>query len=115
MAQIVRDVWFFLIQAEVTGAKHPGLICGERVFVQCFSPGHRLESCLTALDQFLQTEDLRRIDTLRAVRYEADGQVEEYPGDFFRKPLEVSASTDRCTLGVFFASSESSPSPQSAH
>jgi hypothetical protein len=115
LAQIDRDVWFFLIEAQVTDKGARSLPSNSRTLVQCFVPGRRLEDCLATLDTYLPSEQLQRIDTLRASRFEADGEDEEYPGDFFRKPLEEAASTNRCVLGIFITSDEVSPSPSDIH
>ncbi|HEU4892550.1 MAG TPA: hypothetical protein VFT47_13430 [Vicinamibacterales bacterium] len=56
------------------------------------------------LDAYLPTQELTRIDTLRAVRYDPADDDVELPGDFFRKPLERAAATNECVLGVFFVS-----------
>ena len=115
LARIDRDVWFFLIEARVTEKGARALPPNSRTLVQCFVPGRRLEDCLAALDTYLPSEQLQRIDILRASRFEADGEDEEYPGDFFRRPLEKAASTNRCVLGIFITSDEVSPSPRDIH
>jgi len=103
---IRRPVWFFLITVRVTGdTKHPWT-AGSEAVVQAFVPGRRLEDSLTLLDAFLSTQELERIDTLRAVRYEPDEEDPDIPGDFFRRPLERAASTNECVLGVFFVSDD---------
>jgi len=111
MARIDRDVWFFLIEAQVIGTGARALPPNARTLVQCFVPGRHLEACLATLDSYLPTENLRRIDIHRAIRFNADGEDEEYPGDFFRRPLEKAASTNRCVLGIFVTSDEVVPQP----
>jgi hypothetical protein len=115
LARIDRDVWFFLIEARVTEKGARALPPDSRTLVQCFVPGRRLEDCLAALDTHLPSEQLQRTDILRASRFEADDEDEEYPGDFFRRPLEKAASTNRCVLGIFITSDEVSPSPSDIH
>jgi hypothetical protein len=115
LAQIDRDVWFFLIEAQVTGKGARALRPNSRTLVQCFVPGRRLEDCLAALDAYLPSENLHRIDTHRAVRFAADGEDEEYPGDFFRRPLEQAASSNRCVLGIFITSDPVAPPPSDIH
>ena len=115
VARIDRDVWFFLIEARVIGTGARALRAGSRTLVQCFVPGRRLEDCLAALDAFLPSAQLQRIDTHRASRFNADGEDEDYPGDFFRRPLEEAASANKCTLGVFITSDEVSPPPEDVH
>ena len=58
------------------------------------------------LDAYLPTQELERIDTLRAVRYEPEDDDVEVPGEFFRRPLERAAATNECVLGVFFVSED---------
>ena len=106
MARIDRDVWFFLIEARVSGGGSRSLRVGSLTLVQCFVPGHRLEDCLAKLDAYLPGEHLTRTDTLRAIRYDANAEDEEYPGEFFRKPLEKAASRNQCILGIFVTSDE---------
>jgi hypothetical protein len=101
MARIDRDVWFFLIEARVTSDSSRGLPAGSRTLVQCFVLGNRLEDCLAELDAYLPSQHLSRIDTLRAIRFDANADDEEYPGDFFRGPLEAAASRNQCVLGIF--------------
>jgi hypothetical protein len=60
------------------------------------------------MDAFLETEELKRLDTLRAIRYDPDDEDEEYPGKYFREPLESAAARNECTLGVFVLANESS-------
>jgi hypothetical protein len=115
MALIDRDVWFFLIEAEVIGTGARVLPPNARTLVQCFVPGRRLEDCLATLDGYLPTENLQRIDIHRASRFNADGEDEDYPGDFFRKPLEEAASTNRCVLGIFVTSDEVVPQPDDSN
>ena len=104
--RLPRSVWFFLVTVRVTGnAGHPGPPGSEAV-VQAFVPGRRLEDALMLLDAYLPTQDLTRIDTSRAVRYDPADDDVELPGDFFRKPLERAAATNECVLGVFFVSGE---------
>ena len=115
VARIDRDVWFFLIEARVIGTGARLLEAGSRTLVQCFVPGRRMEDCLAALDAFLPSEQLVRIDIHRASRFNADGEDEDYPGDFFRRPLEKAASENKCTLGAFITSDEVSPPPHDIH
>jgi hypothetical protein len=115
VALIDRDVWFFLIEARVIGTGARLLKAGSRTLVQCFVPGRSMEDCLAALDAFLPGAQLKRIDTLRAIRFDADGEEEDYPGDFFRRPLEEAASANTCTLGVFITSDEPSSPPHDVH
>jgi hypothetical protein len=115
VARIDRDVWFFLIEARVIGTGARALKAGSRTLVQCFVPGRRMEDCLAELDAFLPGAQLQRIDIHRASRFNADGEDEDYPGDFFRRPLEQAASRNQCTLGVFITSDEVSPPPADVH
>jgi hypothetical protein len=103
---IERPVWFFLITVRVVGyIKQPWTV-GSEATVQTFVPGRRLEDSLTLLDAYLSTQELERIDTLRAVRYEPHEEDPDLPGDFFRRPLERAAAINECVLGVFFVSDE---------
>lgn len=105
MALIAQAVWFLLLEVVVTGdsAVLRGRK-GSRAMVQCFVPTFDLEDSLRLLDGFLKTQELRRCDVFRAIRYKPDGEEEEYPGDYFRKPLEKAANDNTCTLGVFIVS-----------
>jgi hypothetical protein len=103
---IQRPVWFFLVTVRVTGTtKHPWT-AGSEATVQTFVPGRKLEDALILLDAYLPTQELERIDTLRAVRYEPEDDDVEVPGEFFRRPLERAAATNECVLGVFFVSDD---------
>ena len=103
---IQRPVWFFLVTVRVTGTtKHPRT-AGSEATVQTFVPGRKLEDALTLLDAYLPTQELERIDTLRAIRYEPEDDDVELPGEFFRRPLERAAATNECELGVFFVSED---------
>jgi hypothetical protein len=103
---IERPVWFFLVNVRVTGNTKQPWTAGSEATVQTFVPGRKLEDSLELLDAYLGTQELERIDTLRAVRYEPDDEDVELPGEFFRKPLERAAATNECVLGVFFVSDE---------
>jgi hypothetical protein len=103
---IQRPVWFFLVIVRVTGRTHQQWTAGSEAAVQAFVPGRRLEDSLALLDAYLPTQELERIDTLRAVRYEPGEEDVELPGEFFRRPLERAAATNECVLGVFFVSDD---------
>ena len=104
---IAQPVWFFLVKVVVTGNTKQPWKAGSEAVVQCFVPGTQLEAALVLLDAKLETEELRRIDTFRAVRYEPDEESSDIPGDYFREPLERAAAANECTLGVFFVSEDS--------
>ena len=99
-----RPVWFFLITVRVTGNTKQPWTAGSEATVQTFVPGRRLEEALILLDAYLETQELARIDTLRAIRYEPGDEDVELPGDFFRRPLTRAATTNECVLGAFFVS-----------
>lgn len=103
---ILQPVWFFLVLVRVTGNTKQPWTSGSEALVQAFVPGRKLENALTLLDAYLSTQELERIDTQRAVRYEPSAEDVELPGDFFRRPLERAAATNECVLGVFFVSDE---------
>ena len=103
---IQRPVWFFLVEVRVTGHTKQPWTMGSKALVQTFVPGKKLENALALLDAYLSTQELERIDTVRAVRYEPDEEEVELPGDFFRIPLERAAATNECVLGVFFVSED---------
>lgn len=104
--RLSRFVWFFLVTVRVTGNTRQPWPAGSEATVQAFVPGHRLEDALMLLDAYLPTQELTRIDTLRAIRYDPADDDVELPGDFFRNPLERAARTNECVLGVFFISSQ---------
>ena len=108
MALIDRPVWFFSVKVLVVGDKRQPWTRGSEAIVQCFIPGQRLEDSLNVLDEFLETEELRRLDVRHALRYDPDDEAEEYPGDYFRQPLEKAASRNECVLGVFVVAEETS-------
>jgi hypothetical protein len=103
---IQRPVWFFLVTVRVTGTTKHRWTAGSEATVQTFVPGRKLEDALILLDAYLPTQELERIDTLRAVRYEPEDDDVEVPGEFFRRPLERAAATNECVLGVFFVSDD---------
>ena len=103
---IQRPVWFFLVTVRVTGTTKHRWTAGSEATVQTFVPGRKLEDALILLDAYLPTQELERIDTLRAVRYEREDDDVEVPGEFFRRPLERAAATNECVLGVFFVSED---------
>jgi hypothetical protein len=104
--RIQRPVWFVLITVRVTGNTKQPWTAGSEATVQTFVPGGNLELSLVLLDAFLSTQELERIDTLRAVRYEPGDEDVELPGEFFRTPLNRAAATNECVLGAFFVSDE---------
>ncbi len=108
MANIPRSVCFFLVETVVAGDTKQHLTRGSKATVQCFVPGVVLEASLVALDKFLATQELRRIDLSRAIRYDPDDEDEDYPGKYFRKPLEEASAGNRCVLGVFIVDEETS-------
>jgi hypothetical protein len=108
--RIQRPVWFFLVTVRVTGHTKQPWTMGSEAMVQTFVPGKSLENTLALLDAYLPTQELERIDTFRAVRYEPDDEDVELPGDFFRIPLERAAATNECVLGVFFVSEDTATS-----
>jgi hypothetical protein len=81
-------------------------MAGSEATAQIFVPGRRLEDALVLLDAYLPTQELSRIDTLRASRYDPEDDDLELPGEFFRTPLERAARTNECVLGVFFVSDD---------
>ncbi|HXW07933.1 MAG TPA: hypothetical protein VD833_22065 [Vicinamibacterales bacterium] len=103
---IERPVWFFLVAVRVTGSTKQPWTAGSEAVIQTFVPGRKLEDSLTLLDAYLSTQELERIDTLRAVRYEPDEEDVELPGEFFQRPLEQAAATNECVLGVSFVSAD---------
>jgi hypothetical protein len=105
--EIPQQVWFFLIKVVVTGHTKQPWKPGSEALVQCFVPGVQLEQALVLLDVALETEELRRVDTLRAVRYNPDDESPDIPGDYFREPLERAAVSNECTLGIFIVSQDS--------
>lgn len=54
-------VWFVLIEAEVIGDTKQPWIRGSRVLLQTFTPTRRLEDALTLLDEFLPSQELKRL------------------------------------------------------
>lgn len=112
---IERPVWFFLISVRVTGHTKQPWTAGSEATVQAFVPGRNLEHSLTVLDAYLSNEELERIDTLRAIRYEPDEEDADLPGDFFRKPLERAAATNECVLGAFFVSDDTATRREDVH
>jgi len=104
--RLERPVWFFLITVRVTGNARQPWTAGSEAMVQAFVPGRNLEQSLVLLDAYLSTQELARIDTLRAVRYDPEDDDIELPGDFFRNPLTRAAATNECVLGVFFVSDD---------
>jgi hypothetical protein len=103
---IERPVWFFLIVVRVIGETRQPWTAGSEAAVQVFVPGRRLEDALVLLDAYLPAQELERIDTLRAVRYQPGDEDVELPGEFFRRPLARAAATNECVLGAFFVSDD---------
>ena len=102
--RLARSVWFFLLTVRVTGNARPNLFASDEATVQIFVPGRKLEDALVLLDAYLPTQELTRIDTLRAIRYDPEDEDVGLPGDFFRRPLERAAARNECVLGVCFVS-----------
>lgn len=103
--QIERPVWFLLIEAEVLARSslhqwQPG----STAMIQTFVPGRVLEDALVLLDAYLGTEGMKRIDTVRAVRYDPGDDDSNLPGEYFQEPLEQAANRNECTLGIFIVS-----------
>jgi hypothetical protein len=108
--EIERSVWFILIEFEVIGSIVQPWIQGSRGWVQTFVPAERLEEALERLDGYLPTQELRRVDTSRAIRYEPGEEDANIPGNYFIEPLQEAASTGECALGVFVVSEGSATS-----
>jgi hypothetical protein len=62
-----------------------------------------IERALGLLDAFLPTQELLRIDTVRAERHSPDDEYDEIP-DYIREPLEEASRSNECKLGVFVVS-----------
>ena len=103
---LAQAVWFVLAEVRVTGTTKQPWTPGSRAIVQCFVPGRNLEDCLLLLDEALRVQELERIDTLRAIRYDPDDEDPDIPGDYFREPLLRAATTNETILGVFVVSEE---------
>jgi hypothetical protein len=110
-----RPVWFFLLSVRVTGHTKQPRTAGSEAMVQAFVPGKNLERSLAVLDAYLLTEELERIDTVRAIRYDPNDDDADLPGDFFRKPLERAAATNECVLGAFFVSDDTATRRRDVH
>jgi hypothetical protein len=106
VALIERPVWFFSVKVVVTGDSKQPWTKGSEALVQCFVPGARLEDSLVVLDGFLETQELRRLDVRHALRYDPNDEADEYPGDYFREPLEAAATGNECMLGLFVVADE---------
>jgi hypothetical protein len=72
--------------------------------VQAYVPCKDLESALRLLDSYLQTQELVRIDIVRANRHEPDDEYDELPESHIREPLEQASRSNECKLGVFVVS-----------
>jgi hypothetical protein len=99
-----QSVWFFLIEVRVTGNSVQPWIEGSRAMVQAYVPCKDLERALRLLDSHLQTQELVRIDTVRANRHEPDDEYDELPESHIREPLERASRSNECQLGVFVVS-----------
>ncbi|HKR63189.1 MAG TPA: hypothetical protein VJZ00_05600 [Thermoanaerobaculia bacterium] len=102
-----QPVWFMLAEVEVTGNSVQPWIAGSTALVQAFVPTRRLEDALAQLDSFLPTQEMRRTDTLQAMRHHADEEWDELPEDYYREPLEQAARSNECRLGIFIVSRDS--------
>ncbi len=105
--EVEQPVWFFLIEVRVTGPSKQPWVEGSKALVQAFVPGTNLERSLKQLDAFLPSEELERIDTLRADRFEPHQEDPNIPGEYFLTPLQQAARTGNVTLGVFVVSQDS--------
>jgi hypothetical protein len=101
-----QPVWFFLIEVRVTGNLVQPWIAGSTALVQAFVPCMAIESALCLLDEFLATQELVRVDTVRADRHSRDDEYDELPADYIREPLEHASRSNECKLGVFVVSRE---------
>jgi hypothetical protein len=105
--EIEQPVWFFLIEVRVTGPSKQPWIAGSKALVQAFVPGTNLERSLAQLDAFLPSEELERIDTLRADRFEPHQEDPNIPGEYFLTPLQRAARNSEVVLGIFVVSKDS--------
>ena len=105
--RIERPVWFFLIGVRVTGNGKQPWIAGSEALVQVFVPAVALEDALAALDKFLPSQELERIDTRRADRFEPNEDDSNIPGEYFLEPLQQAARSNECTVGIFVVSRDS--------
>src|SRR5262249_29654761 len=110
--ELEQPVWFFLIEVRVTGSSKQPWIEGSKALVQAFVPGRKLEHSLAQLDAFLPSQELQRIDTLRAARFEPHQEDPNIPGEYFLTPLRQAARTNEVTLGIFVISQDSAWSHQ---
>lgn len=104
---LTQPVWFVLIEVEVTGNAIQPWIAGSKAMVHAFVPAVRIEDALTLLDAFLPTQELLRLDTVRATRHDRDEEWDEPPENYYREPLEDAARSNKCRLGVFVVSTDS--------
>lgn len=98
---LTTPTWFFLIKVRVIGDEVQPWIAGSEALVQAFSPVREIERALQLLDDYLPSQELLRIDTLQARRYDAEDEFDELPEDYMRTPLESASSTGQCQLGIF--------------
>jgi hypothetical protein len=107
--KIERPVWFLLIKVLVTGNTNQPWpwIAGSEAIVQMFVPAVALEDALTTLDSFLPSQELERVDTLRATRFTPDQDDPDIPGEYFLEPLQQAARTGECAVGIFIVSRDS--------
>jgi len=103
---LAQPVWFFLIEVRVTGNMVQPWIAGSTALVQAFVPCMKLEDALRLLDEYLVTQELVRIDTVRAERHLPDDEYDELPADYMREPLEQASQSNECKLGIFVVSRE---------
>jgi hypothetical protein len=103
---LAQPVWFLLIEVEVTGNSVQPWIAGSRAMVQAYVPCKDLENAFRLLDAYLATQELVRIDTIRANRHEPDDEYDELPEAYIREPLEQASRSNECKLGVFVVSQD---------
>jgi hypothetical protein len=101
-----QPVWFILVEVQVTGNSIQPWIAGSKALVQTFVPAVRIEDALTRLDGFLPTQELVRLDTLRATRHDENEEWDVPPDNYYREPLEEAARMGDCRLGVFVVSQD---------
>ena len=103
---IAQPVWLIVTEVRVTGNAIQPWREGSKALVQAFVPSPVLEDALTLLDAYLPTQELERIDVMKAERYVPDEEWEELPAAHILEPLEKAARTNECQLGVFVVSQE---------
>jgi enamine deaminase RidA (YjgF/YER057c/UK114 family) len=105
MNSSLQRVWLILTKVDVVGENPAGLQVGSDALVQCFLPVTEIESALSAVDDLLHAEGMRRSDVLSCTSFSDMDDESESP-EFIKKDIAEARRSRRSLTGTFFTNEE---------